>query len=61
MISSISLKTLIGVDITLETYVSGNSARVFKTVIFPFMDKLRCFHILRVDFRSSNFGWKLCM
>ncbi len=61
MISSISLKTLIGVDITLESYFSGDSVRVFKTVIFPFMNKLHCFHILRVDFRISNFGWKLCM
>ncbi len=59
MISTISLKTLIGVDITLETYVSGDSARVFRTVIFPFIDKLRYFHIFRVDFRMSNFGWKL--
>ncbi len=61
MISSISLKTLISIDITLETYVSGDSARLFRTVIFPFIDKLRCFHILRVGFRIINFGWKLCM
>ncbi len=61
MISAISLKNLIGVDITLGTYVSGDSAKVFRTVSFPFIDKLCCFHILRVDFRISNSGWKLCM
>ncbi len=49
----ISLITLCGVEMTLETYVNGARVRLFIIVIFPFMDNFLCFQILRVVFKLA--------
>ncbi len=36
----ISLITLCGVETTLQTYINGATARLFKMVVFPFVDNL---------------------
>ncbi len=44
----ISLITLCGIEMTLETYINRARARLFIMVICPFIDNVLCFQIVRV-------------